>query len=153
MSKLKALFEAIKHKDKELVKGQLQEDESLVKSTDKDGWGPIHVCAAEGNQEIMKILVEDFKANVNQRTEYSYTPAQLAAKNHNIGCLIELMKHNADVTLTNRSGVSVMDFLAEGSHELGDIINHNFDSTLHLEQKDDHLKIVGHFIEYGIEIF
>jgi hypothetical protein len=42
-----------------------------------------------------------------------------------------------------------MDFLAEGSHELGDIINHNFDSTLHLEQKDDHLKIVGHFIEYN----
>jgi len=113
MSKLKALFEAIKHKDKELIKGQLQEDENLVNSTDNDGWGPIHVCAAEGNQEIIKILLEDFKANVNQRTEYSYTPAQLAAKNHNIGCLIELMKNNADVTLTNRCGVSVMDYLVE----------------------------------------
>lgn len=150
MSKLKTLFEAIKHKNIESIRKQLSEEDSLMESTDRDGWGPIHVCAAEGDQEIMKILIEDFHANVNQQTEYFYTPAQLAAKNYNLGCLVELMKHNADVTLTNRGGFSVINFLVEGSHELGDIISHSTDDILHLEQQDNHLKLVGHHTEYNI---
>ena len=59
----------------------------------------------------MKFLIEDFKANVNQRTEYFYTLVQFVAKNYNLGCLIELMKHNVDIILTKRSGASVMGFL------------------------------------------
>ena len=147
---LNTLFYAIRANAKEFVKQMLQQNPSLMQCVDVDGWGAIHCCAADGKQDIMKILIEEFNANVDQRTEYFYTPALLAAKNYNVDCLIELMKHNADVTLTNRGGLSVMDFLVECSHELGDIINHSTDDTLHLEQQNDHLKLVGHHTEYNI---
>lgn len=147
---LDTLFYAIKANQKKNVKEMLQQNPGLMHCVDVDGWGPIHVCAAKGKQGVMKMLIEEFNADVNQRTEYFYTPAQLAAKNINLHSLIELMKHNADVTLTNRGGLSVMDFLIECSYELRDIISYNKDDSLHLEQQNDHLKLVGLHTEYDI---
>ncbi|AVP88195.1 hypothetical protein phytr_12710 [Candidatus Phycorickettsia trachydisci] len=92
-------------------------------------------------------MIEDFSANVDQNTIGFYTPAQLAPENGNIPCLIELIKHNADLSLSNLCGKDVMYFLSESNSELKDIINH---PEAHLEVKDGHLQVIGG--EYYIEV-
>ena len=148
---LNTLFNAIRDKKKEFVKKILLEDPSLMKNINIDGWGAIHYCAAYGNKDIMKMLIEEFNSNINETTDDYNTPSIIAATKFNISCLIELMKHNADISLTNRSDLNVMDLLAECSHELKVIINNNIDDTMHLEFVNDNFKLVGDNTEYNIK--
>lgn len=151
MSKeLDELFQAIRDKKLDTVKIILSKDKSLINETDIDGWSPIHICAADGNKQIMTMLIEEFNADVNQRTEYRYTPLHLAAKYGNVECLFELMKHNADSSLTNRGSSDVLDFLVQVEPKLQSIIEYTFKGSCHLELKEDHLKIVGDSTEYDI---
>lgn len=113
MSSLEALFQSIRSKNKESVTNQLLENKNLIKYSDEDGWRAIHVCAVDGNGEILRILIDNFGADINQQTEYSYTPILLAAKNYNIDCLKELIRHKADINIADKSGMNAIDHLAE----------------------------------------
>lgn len=39
-----------------------------------EGWRPLHAASANGHLEVCKVLVNDFKAEVNVRTEGGVTP-------------------------------------------------------------------------------
>jgi ankyrin repeat protein len=138
---LGALFESIKNKDLNFVSNILTHKPELIQRVNVDGWGPIHFCAAYGNKEILKILVDTFHADVNQRTEYFYTPVHLAAKYNNIECIVGLMQHNADTTLSNNDSSDVFDFMLQARPELESVLK--CQDSFHLEVTGDQLKIVG----------
>lgn len=150
MTKLEQLVDAIERQDKVLIRNLLQEDSNLVKRSDSDGWGPLHFSASKGDPEITKLLLEEFGANINQKTEYSYTPALIAAQKHHIGCLLELAQHGADLHITDRAGKSIIDFLAENDPSIRHIIDLNPTSEFQIEHVDGHLKIAGG--EYSVEV-
>lgn len=103
--------------DVQCVKQILQEYPNLMEVVDDDGVGVTHYCAMFGNKHMMKMLVEEFNANVDQQTHDLFTPILLAAKNDNIDCLIELRNHNANVNLTTKSGISLLDYLMKNLKE------------------------------------
>lgn len=103
--------------DVQCVKQILQEYPNLMEVVDDDGVGVIHYCAMFGNKHMMKMLIEEFNANVDQQTCDLFTPILLAAKNDNIDCLIELRNHNANVNLTTKSGTSLLDYLIKNLKE------------------------------------
>ena len=70
---LENLFQVILNKDAKKTQEILQENPSLIYAPNIDDWSAIHICAAYGTKEILKISLQ-FNANMNQRTAYNYTP-------------------------------------------------------------------------------
>ena len=55
-SKLDQLIRAIIETRAKDVENLLLQDKRLINSINGDGWTPIHICAAYGNKNIMKII-------------------------------------------------------------------------------------------------
>jgi hypothetical protein len=110
---LETLFQAIESGNEKFVTAMLQRDPGLIENVDVDEWGPIHACARVGNNKILKILVETFKADVNQKTAYGKTPMHIAAENGKIETLLELKKLGADISIENRGDENVIDILRD----------------------------------------
>lgn len=51
------IFQAIKDGEKELVEEIVKKSTAVLESTDVQGWTPLHLAAAEGQVEIVGILV------------------------------------------------------------------------------------------------
>ena len=149
-SNLEKLFDLITEKDLVFVESMLNKDPSLILMANIDDWGAIHVCAAKGNKDIMKLLIENFHADPNQRTAFNYTPLHLAARFHNFECLFELLKHRADSTLRSNLSIDVLGYLAETKPEIRDVIKYGFNDDYRLELKDENLIIKEGDKEYNI---
>jgi len=149
--RLDHLYLAIRENDTEYARKLLNEDKNLIDHIDADEWGIIHYCTGKGSPETLKMLIEEFGADINQKTAYAYTPAQIAAKKDNIPCLIELIKLGADLEIENGSGMTPLDFLITEKHDLQTLINYNPDVDFHLIYQDEHLKMIGD--KYSIELF
>jgi len=65
-----------------------------------EGETAIHLAAAGGHTEIIKILIVS-GASVNEIDDYSNTPLMYAAFNNHAHALNELLNNNADLTLFN----------------------------------------------------
>ncbi|KAK8647505.1 hypothetical protein V6N13_121240 [Hibiscus sabdariffa] len=78
-------------------------DESVVNSTDEEGWGPIHSAASIGNLEIMEILLSK-GANVNVKNDGGRTALHYAASKGWLKIAELLISHGAEVDATDRTG-------------------------------------------------
>lgn len=147
--KLESLFKQIKAGEATEVKEILTHDLYLINEVDIDGWGPIHICASNGQNVILKMLVEEFQANVNQRTEYANTPIHVAAKCSKINTILELKKLGADLTLENRGHENVLDCLQRHHIKIPDYLFHQIfdDVTDLMEGANFSIHVSGDIVE------
>ncbi len=75
----------------------------------KDGWSPLHYAAANGNNNIVKmLLLRD--AFVNAASPNGTTPVMMAAEAGHIYTVKLLYDNGADLTITNQQKLSAIDF-------------------------------------------
>src|SRR5947209_16654833 len=68
-----------------------------------DGWTPLYRAAYSGHLEIVKLLVVEFKADVNDRDDYGMTPLHLAASNGHLEVVkLLVVEFKADVHAKDR---------------------------------------------------
>lgn len=76
---------------------------------DKNGWTPLHYAVANGNNNIVKmLLVRD--AFVNAASPNGTTPVMMAAEAGHIDTVKLLYDNGADLTITNQQKMSAIDF-------------------------------------------
>ena len=119
-STLEKLFTAIKKNELETVEIILKDNPSLINATDIDGHSAIHECSCTNNVEILEKLIKDYKADINARTEYDYTPLHIAAENIQFRIILELIKQGADLTLIDRGHCSFLDYIPKFTNPLFD---------------------------------
>lgn len=76
---------------------------------DKNGWTPLHYAAANGNNNIVKMLLAH-DAFVNAASPNGTTPVMMAAEAGHIYTVKLLYDNGADLTITNQQKMSAIDF-------------------------------------------
>ena len=56
----------------------------------------LHLCGCNGEEDMLKMLLEEFNPDVNLKNWYDRTPASYAAKYNHFGCILLLLKHGAN---------------------------------------------------------
>ena len=71
----------------------------------------LHKAASKGNVELLKqVLASGECAFINEQNIFGNTPLLIAAKRGHQDCALILMAHDADVTLSNIKGRTVLHF-------------------------------------------
>ena len=60
---------------------------------------PLHLACELGRRSIVRILVENFGADVNERVNYGFTPLHIVAKTGSLPIASYLLRHGADTGL------------------------------------------------------
>ena len=69
------------------------------------GYTPLHVAVDAGHDVVVDYLLSRTKgAHVNCTSISGYTPLHLAASSGHVGCVRVLLKHGADISITNEYG-------------------------------------------------
>ncbi|MDB5988623.1 MAG: hypothetical protein JWQ10_26 [Herbaspirillum sp.] len=78
----------------------------------KHGWTALHYAAAVGNDEIVKILLDE-SAYIDAESPNSTTPLMMAARGGHVSTVKLLLDEGADATLKNNIGMTALDFARE----------------------------------------
>ena len=89
--------------DKRLPMAEGDRKRELERLLDQLGWTPLHVAAAEYENERLEDLIAK-GANVNARAETGKSPLHVAAEHGSFGGLQVLIKHKADLNLKDKTG-------------------------------------------------
>ena len=68
------------------------------------GYTPLHEAVAGGHFRVLDLLLNWTDAGVNCRAKRGYTPLHVAASTGHVECVKVLLKHYADITLTDVYG-------------------------------------------------
>lgn len=60
---------------------------------------PLHLACELGYRSIVRILVENFGVDINERINFGFTPLHIAARNGSLPIASYLLQHGADTTL------------------------------------------------------
>ncbi|KAJ0809266.1 putative transcription factor C2H2 family [Helianthus annuus] len=94
------LFTAVQFGDLELVKTLLGKDPSLIQQTTAyDRHSALHIAAANGQIEIVSMLLEDRSVNPDSLNRHKQTPLMLAAMHGKIDCVKKLIEANANILM------------------------------------------------------
>ncbi|RXZ38921.1 ankyrin repeat domain-containing protein [Oxalobacteraceae bacterium CAVE-383] len=88
------------------------------------GWTALHYAAAIGNDEIVRMLLEE-SAYIDAESPNSTTPLMMAAGSGRVTTVKLLLDEGADPTLKNNVGMTALDFAQEArqTYVLDDITN------------------------------
>jgi len=75
----------------------------------KKGWAPLHYAAANGHDDIVKLLL-DHSAYVDAGSPNGTTPLMMAARGGHVSTLKLLLDNGADITVKNQIGMTALDF-------------------------------------------
>ena len=75
----------------------------------KKGWAPLHYAAANGNDDIVKLLL-DHSAYVDAGSPNGTTPLMMAARGGHISTVKLLLDNGADLNVKNQIGMNALDF-------------------------------------------
>jgi ankyrin repeat protein len=78
----------------------------------KQGWTALHYAATIGNDEIVKILLDE-SAYIDAESPNSTTPLMMAARGGHVSTVKLLLDEGADATLKNGIGMTALDFARE----------------------------------------
>ena len=67
------------------------------------GYTPLHEATNAGQTNIVRLLLL-YGANANAKANGFYTPLHIAASMDNTDCVVELLNHNADITIQDEFG-------------------------------------------------
>ncbi|KAI3507759.1 hypothetical protein L1887_22753 [Cichorium endivia] len=94
------LFTAVQFGDLEIVKTILERDPSLIQQrTVYDRHSALHIAAANGQIEILSILLENRSVNPDSLNRHKQTPLMLAAMHGKIACVEKLIEAGANVLM------------------------------------------------------
>ncbi|KVI03603.1 Ankyrin repeat-containing protein [Cynara cardunculus var. scolymus] len=94
------LFTAVQFGDLELVKTLLERDPSLIQQTTVyDRHSALHIAAANGQIEIVSMLLEDRSVNPDCLNRHKQTPLMLAAMHGKINCVEKLIEARANILM------------------------------------------------------
>ena len=86
------------------------------------GAQPLHLAAANGDVELVKLLL-DRGAMINAATQDGWTALHLACLRGDKGLVQLLLDRDADVNVTTRSGVSALSIAtSEGDREIVELL-------------------------------
>ncbi len=86
-----------------------------INHQDSHGMTALHWAAAQGHNDIVKLLL-DFGANINLQNAEGNTPLHLAARNGNVSTVRLLLARGANATIVNRQGQTPL-ALAQQYHQ------------------------------------
>ncbi|MBN3803993.1 ankyrin repeat domain-containing protein, partial [Paraburkholderia sp. Ac-20336] len=75
----------------------------------KKGWAPLHYAAANGHDDIVKLLL-DHSAYVDAGSPNGTTPLMMAARGGHMSTLKLLLDNGADIGVKNQIGMTALDF-------------------------------------------
>nr|WP_116116927.1 ankyrin repeat domain-containing protein [Paraburkholderia sp. BL6669N2] len=75
----------------------------------KKGWAPLHYAAANGHDDIVKVLL-DHSAYVDAGSPNGTTPLMMAARGGHVSTVKLLLDNGADLTVKNQIGLTALDF-------------------------------------------
>ncbi|WP_345814094.1 ankyrin repeat domain-containing protein [Paraburkholderia sp. PREW-6R] len=75
----------------------------------KKGWAPLHYAAANGHDDIVKLLL-DHSAYVDAGSPNGTTPLMMAARGGHVSTVKLLLDNGADLTVENQIGMTALDF-------------------------------------------
>ena len=69
------------------------------------GFTPLHDAVASGNAKVLDyLLTRTGNVHVNAQSNSNYTPLHLAASAGQVECVLTLLKHSADIAITDEWG-------------------------------------------------
>jgi ankyrin repeat protein len=99
-----------------MMMAALNDDITIVKiliekgaEVNKKGWAPLHYAAANGNDEIVKLLL-DHSAYVDAGSPNGTTPLMMAARGGHVSTVKLLLDNGADINVKNQIGMTALDF-------------------------------------------
>ena len=99
-----------------MMMAALNDDLTIVKiliekgaEVNKKGWAPLHYAAANGNDEIVKLLL-DHSAYVDAGSPNGTTPLMMAARGGHVSTVKLLLDNGADINVKNQIGMTALDF-------------------------------------------
>jgi uncharacterized protein len=75
----------------------------------KKGWAPLHYAAANGHDDIVKLLL-DHSAYVDAGSPNGTTPLMMAARGNHVSTVKLLLDNGADLNVKNQIGLNALDF-------------------------------------------
>ncbi|KAI3830066.1 hypothetical protein L1987_04199 [Smallanthus sonchifolius] len=94
------LFTAVQFGDLELVKNLLEKDPSLIQQTTVyDRHSALHIAAANGQIEIVSMMLDDRSVNPDSLNRHKQTPLMLAAMHGKIDCVKKLIEASANILM------------------------------------------------------
>ncbi|MGF6656836.1 ankyrin repeat protein [Paraburkholderia youngii] len=75
----------------------------------KKGWAPLHYAAANGHDDIVKVLL-DHSAYVDTGSPNGTTPLMMAARGGHVSTVKLLLDNGADLSVKNQIGMTALDF-------------------------------------------
>ena len=101
---------------------------------DDDGAAALSCAAYRGYTEIVKLLIEEYKANVNWVDYHGNTPLLEATNQNHITTVLTLLKNDALVDVSNKNGVTAIHAAATKEHFI--IVQHLIDHKADINQAD-----------------
>jgi len=99
-----------------MMMAALNNDVAIVKlliekgaEVNKKGWAPLHYAAANGNDDVVQILI-DHSAYVDAGSPNDTTPLMMAARGNHISTIKLLLDNGADLNVKNQIGMNALDF-------------------------------------------
>ena len=130
----------------------------------KDGNGltALHRATAQGNKEIVSILLEN-GVNVDEKDNRGYTSLMKACWNGRVEILLMLLDKGANINVTNKYGeTAIMKVIERGNMEIIPLLidhgadieqkNHNGDTALMYASKKGNAEVVSMLLDRGANI-
>jgi len=92
--------------DSDTITKMLKDDPTLVDTQDiTSGYTALHWAAKIGNMDLIKLLAEDYKSNVNAKTNGGYTPLHISCQfGHQDVFNVLIRMYRADHSIRDNSG-------------------------------------------------
>lgn len=81
-----------------------------------DGWTALHYAVHEGSFEIIKLLIERYYCQIDQRSSTNKTPFHLACIRGDQQAIKYLLDKGASTTVVDRDGCTPLHYLCEGQN-------------------------------------
>lgn len=101
-----------------IIKDLLKREDIKVdaKNVFDDGWTALHYAVHEGYFEVVKLLIEQYFAQVDARTTFNKTPFHFACRRGNVDIIKYLIEKGASTSVVDRDGCTPLHYLCESEN-------------------------------------